>query len=112
MKSTPALLVACLTIASLALAQELPKYDVKKHCREVAGIGGTYSETTYAGCMDIEQAAYDKMKPNWAGFPSRIRRHCLEVASVGGSGNYSTLSGCIELESEAGGSNPSKEFKY
>ncbi|MHC5305822.1 hypothetical protein [Bartonella sp. LJL80] len=92
-----------------AAAQELPKFDPPAHCKKIAEFGGTYSSSTYNGCIELEQRSYDKLKADWDSIPAETRKHCNEIASFGG-GDYSTLSGCIELEKKASTSKP--EFKF
>lgn len=87
----------------------MPRYDVEAYCQDVAGAGGG-SSMIYNGCIDMEQAAYDKRKAGWAQLSARIRSYCNEVARAGGGGSYSILDGCIDMESDAA-SAPSR-FRY
>lgn len=91
-----------------AVAQSLPRYDVKLYCQQVADVSGG-SSMIYNGCIDMEQEAYDALKASWPGIPSRMRSYCDDVGRVSG-GSYSILKGCIEMEADAIGSTP--EFKY
>lgn len=61
------------------------------------------------GCIDMEQDAYNKLKPMWGSLPAQTRRYCTEVAQVAG-GSYSILSGCVDIEVEAAGGR--KSFRY
>lgn len=113
---TKNLLLAGAALASLcahpALAQSLPRYDVKAHCREVAAFGGAFSESTMDGCMQMEQSAYNQLKTTYPNLSANRRKHCDEVASFGGHGSYSTLQGCIQMEQSSARRNTDTEFKY
>jgi hypothetical protein len=109
------LFVAAALIASgiaAAVAQELPRFDVDRHCRTVAAFGGTYSESLFGGCMDMEQTAYDELKGRWSQLPSTTRQHCIQVARFADPGSYSLLQGCLQMETQAGQSNRSRQFRY
>jgi hypothetical protein len=75
---------------------ELPHFDVPRHCKTIAAVGGDYSETVYGGCMKMEQAGYDGLKAGWADAAEPVKRLCLEVAQSGDDGSYAVLSDCIE----------------
>lgn len=90
----------------------MPRYDPAAYCDEVAAFGGSYSELTRDGCMDMEQASYDALKARWDELSPRIRAYCDEVARFGGKGSYSTLQGCVDMEQGAAARNRAREFKY
>lgn len=92
--------LAALPIA--ALAQQPPRYDVEAHCEAVASVGGELSNSTYNGCIRMEQSAYDSLKGGWNDLPPNVMNHCHKVATVGGAGSYSTLKGCVRMEMSAG----------
>lgn len=109
------LLPILITLSALtmpAMAQEVPRFDVEKHCKEVASFGGSYSASMDKSCFDMEQAAYDKLKAGWSGETTSARRHCTEVASFGGAGSYSMLQSCLTMESKAASDRKGRKFKY
>ena len=89
---------------------DMPRYDVKAYCTQLAGLGGTYSEMMYDGCFQQEQSAYDGLKTQWDALPARMQDYCDQIATVGGGGSYMMLDGCVQMEKSAGGT--SNEFKY
>ena len=101
-------LAGCLPMA--ALADEIPRFDVETQCEMVASIGGEFSNVTYNGCIQMEQAAYNRLQTEWASIPGGVRRQCEEVATVTGSGSYSTLGGCIDMETQAADNRKSFSF--
>lgn len=105
-----AILAAALVPLAAPAMAEMPRYDVTAYCKELAGFGGTYSETMYAGCFEMEQDAYNKLKPRWNGFPGAMRRYCDEIARLGSAGSYAMLEGCVVMELEAASTD--KIFEY
>ncbi len=99
--------LAFLPAASFA---EMPRYDVDAHCKVIAAVGGTYSEAMFDACFDMEQTAYNYLKPKWGKAPNNLQAHCDQIARVGGGGSYSMLEGCFQMEQEASSTN--KTFKY
>jgi hypothetical protein len=98
-------------IATAASAQQLPTYNVERWCQTVSRTVGSGSEMIYGGCMDMEQAAYDELKPRWLGLSERLKQWCDQVARATGPGSYSTLQGCVELEQSAASSNATRQFR-
>ena len=94
-----------------SVAAELPRFDPPKACRQIASLGGGYSEMLYSGCMDLEQSSYDQLKAKWDRLPDRMQDHCVEVARFSGS-TYQILFGCIQNEEKAADRNRTKSFRY
>lgn len=110
MKPT-ALFFVCLALWSGAsFAGEIPRFDVETQCEQIAGFGGEFSNSTYNGCIAMEQSAYDRLKQSWDSIPSGIRSQCIEIATFGGPGSYSTLGGCIDMETQAAANKKSFSF--
>jgi hypothetical protein len=82
--------------AGMALAQ--PSFDIERHCRELAGFGGTFSRVTYGTCLRMEREAAHKIDLDWSSVAQSIRQHCVELARFGGSPSYTTLQTCIRME--------------
>lgn len=112
MRLRSAAAVALTLLSAPALARELSRFDVNRQCDEIASFGGSYSEMTKQGCMQMEQQAYNQLKPAWGSIPEAMQTLCLEIASFGGPGSYSTLQGCIQMEQSAAATNRNTEFKY
>jgi hypothetical protein len=104
------LAVGLLLLAAPAHAEEMPRYDVARHCDEIASVTGAPSEVIRKGCFRQEQSAYDGMKRYWPQVPVSTRDHCDEIARVSGAGSYVILKGCLEMERKAATDMPS--FKY
>jgi hypothetical protein len=104
--------LALCAMGAPADAQDVPRFDVEKHCKEVASFGGSYSASMDKSCFDMEQAAYDKVKAGWPDETASARRHCTEIASFGGAGSYSMLESCLTMESKAASDRKRRKFKY
>lgn len=87
----------------------MPRYDPASYCRQLSDTGGG-SATIYNSCIDMEQNAYNKRKPEWSSLPMKTRNYCDSLARMGGGGSYTILDSCIDMEIGAAGSTP--EFKY
>jgi hypothetical protein len=115
MRLTASLIIFLGTYASSVpvLAQDavVPKYDVKEHCKGIAGFGGTFSEMVMDSCLGMEQSAYNK-KGQWGKIAEPIRTHCDEIARFGGVGSYSVFESCVQMETGAAKQNSVSEFKY
>lgn len=94
----------------IASAADMPRFDVKAHCQQVASATGSSSNMLYNSCIDMEQSAYNNLKDQWGSLPGNVRSHCQDVASVTGPGSYSLLESCVDMEVSAG-SNRS-EFSF
>jgi len=103
------LLVLLLSSASqLALAQDMPRFDVEAHCEEVAEFADG-SHQIFNSCIQMEQNAYNGLKAHWANVGGRIRSHCQEVAQFSG-GSYQILQSCVQMEEDAAGNRQSFSF--
>lgn len=110
--ATVAIGIHCALLTS-AHAGELPRYDVKAWCHELATSGGSFSEVLYGTCMDQEQSAYNQLKEKWTTAPAKTRQWCDELARAGGgAGSYTLLQTCLDQELRAADENKTKTFEY
>lgn len=101
--------VAGLSCSAMA---EMPNYNVKAHCSEVANFGGAPSQLILSGCYQQEQSSYDALKGAWEKLPAATRKHCDSVARFGsGAGSYLILKGCVDQELSASKVNDNFVFK-
>lgn len=94
-------------LPAVAVAQDLPRFDVDKYCESISQIGGG-SHSLFNTCVGLEQGAYDNLTASWDGVSARIRRHCAELGAIGG-GTYQMVETCVRMEQEAAGGR--KTFK-
>ncbi len=90
---------------------DLPSYDVKKHCKEIASAVGGFSEEMYGTCFDQEQLAYDNIKSIWKLLSEDTKQYCSRVAGVIADGSYEMLETCVKQETSAHEENRRKEFR-
>lgn len=102
----------CTGSPALAANEGPPRYDVPRHCNEVASFGGAPSEMIRSGCLQQEQQSYNEVKQRWGALSVSVRSHCDEVARFGGAGSYMILKGCIDQEIASQQSNDDFEFSY
>lgn len=91
-------LVALLSFPYSALGGEVPQYDIKTYCRQLADMGGG-SAVIERECRKEEKAALKRLEK--VTLPERALRYCDEVSSMGGGGSYIILEECIKQEIEA-----------
>ncbi len=75
--------------------------SIRKHCRDVAGFGGSYSYTIEKTC--IEQEVQAKTIVMHTPTSARIKKHCQDVAGFGSSYSHTIEKTCIEQEKKARG---------
>lgn len=105
------ILFFALAAFSSTVMADMPDFDVKAHCNEVANFGGSSSQMILSGCYHQEQASYNARKPIWDRLPAAVRKHCNEVAKFGSPGSYLILSGCVQQESTASKANDNFVFR-
>lgn len=98
-------------IPSFALA-DIPKFDVDKHCDNIAKTMGQSSEMIRSGCFEQEQTAYNNLKQVWDTLPKSMQSHCTAIAKTMAPGSYMILEGCVIQEQESKNDNSQFQFKY
>ena len=79
-----------------AVADEVPKFDVKKSCHgDVQAYGGGDSA---AGCLADEQKAMDQLVSQWTQFGPESRTKCTEMVNdIAGTQSYVELLTCLQV---------------
>lgn len=77
----------------------LPHFDPAAYCKRVSEMVGQSAWMTKA-CLDQEQAAYDDLKPIWAGLPDPMKQTCQRQATIIGR-SYWFLKACVDQERTA-----------
>jgi hypothetical protein len=86
-------IIACLTGATLAHGQALPKVDPQKYCARRPPPPGFSADDALAFCLDDENASLDVLRENWATYGADSKRRCLK--SHVGPVTYSNLQACL-----------------
>jgi len=84
------------TFVTAASAADVPKLDVSKTCRPIAG--DVTLQIDSERCFKSEQAARDELKKEWASFPAANRGLCTQTATMGGMPSYVALITCLEMK--------------
>src|SRR5450631_849604 len=64
----------------IAVADGVPKIDVKKTCRNAATVTGTLTQQAIDACIADEQGARDELVKNWAQFSAAAKAHCVHMS--------------------------------
>ena len=91
-----ALAAIAATFVTAVYAADVPKLDVSKTCRPIAGDVSLQINTDR--CFKSEQAARDQLKKEWASFPAANRGLCTQTATMGGMPSYVALITCLEMK--------------
>ena len=97
----------------MAVADEVPNFDVAASCRAGESIGTT--KTALSACLQKENEARDQLKAQWAQFKQRDKTTCIRECNCGGvAGSYIELLTCLQMASPGGSGfepNPSTKKK-
>jgi hypothetical protein len=76
-----------------ALAEEVPRYDIKAICSAAPTlIPGTDADRS---CIADETQAQKQVAQQWSGFDERRRRECVAESQIGGPPSYVALLSCL-----------------
>jgi hypothetical protein len=65
----------------IAVADGVPKIDVKNTCRNAAAVTGTLTRQAIDTCIADEQSAREELVKNWAQFPAAARANCVHTST-------------------------------
>ncbi len=89
------------------VAGDLPRYDSRAHCTEVAR-DGEDSREAFETCLQDEQSRLQELRAKWDSVPPEVRDRCGDAAKSGRTGSYALLSGCIDQEKTAARNTPDR----
>ena len=79
-----------------AIADEVPKFDVKKSCH--ADVQAYRGADSTAGCLADEKKAMDQVVSQWTQFGPESRTKCTEqVNDIAGTQSYVELLTCLQI---------------
>jgi hypothetical protein len=93
-----AVLFGSLLVATVAMADSVPKYDMARTCRldQAAASGLAVSESSKA-CLLDEKRARAQLQKQWATFPAAKRASCAGESNIGGTPSYVGLLTCLQF---------------
>ncbi|GAU85936.1 hypothetical protein [Bosea sp. BIWAKO-01] len=89
-------LVAAALWYSAAIAQEIPRIDIEKSCRQARALSAEDTDP-YAGCVQDETGAQAQLPATWAAADGQQRQICAEQTRIAGSPSYVELLACLEM---------------
>ena len=89
-------------LVSQASADNVPKLDVARSCREAQTYSGEDNKLAYKGCMQDENEAYAQLQKNWSHYKPENRSSCI-AQGISPMPSYVEILTCIEMY-EPGGS--------
>jgi len=87
---------------SVAVADEVPTYDVRKSCK--VDLQSYSTAQTNSGCLADEQSARATRVSQWTQFTPESRSRCSQmVGSVAGPQSYVELLTCLQIAKDVKG---------
>ena len=99
--------LALLAQLSVAVADGVPRYDLKPLCRGIAQQGGMSllpgqsAPKDYKTCIGSEMAVRRQLVKLWPTFKTSNRTNCIGENSAGGLSSYTGLLSCLQSAQEA-----------
>jgi hypothetical protein len=84
------------TLPAVAVADEVPKFDIAQECQSEGG-----SKATLDRFAQDEGQARDQLQPEWSGFSAADKSQCIKETSLDGSPSYVELLTCLEMARDA-----------
>jgi hypothetical protein len=96
--SFPAVLFGSLLVATVAMADSVPKYDMTRTCKlDAAAAAGLAVSESAKSCMRDEKQAQGQLAKGWSKFPAAKRSGCVSQNTVGGTPSYVGLLSCLQF---------------
>jgi hypothetical protein len=92
--------VLCVAMVTSASAQDIPEFNVERHCKSVSAMTGGGAMMLKA-CYEQEQSTYDAVKAEWPSLDPKSRRHCIGQARILAPPSYMMLHACVQQEMSA-----------
>ena len=103
----PIMMLALATQLTVAIADDVPQFNLEPTCRGIAQQGGLdlqpnqSARQDYQSCMQSEMAVRDQLVKQWSTFKASDKATCIGSSSVGGLASYTGLLTCLEMARDA-----------
>jgi hypothetical protein len=105
----PATALALVAQLTVAVADGVPRYDLKPLCRGIAQQGGMSllpsqsapAPKDYKSCVRSEMAVRRQLAKLWPTFKASNKANCVGENSAGGLSSYTGLLSCLQAAQEA-----------
>jgi hypothetical protein len=93
-----AVLLGSLLVATAAMADSVPKYDMARTCRlDHAAASGLAVSESMKNCARDEKRASAQLHQQWSKFPAAKRDGCVSQNTIGGTPSYVGLLTCLQF---------------
>jgi hypothetical protein len=83
----------------VAVADQVPKFDIARSCKLDATAAATISERQpIKKCADDEQQAQQQLASQWSTFPAASRARCSGMEAIGDAPSYVSLLTCLQMD--------------
>jgi len=92
---------------TIAVADNVPRFNLEPVCRGIARQGGLALEPgqsarqDFKHCMNSEIAMRRRVARRWSSFTATEKANCIGEASAGGFQSYTDLFTCLQMAREA-----------
>jgi hypothetical protein len=99
----PVATLALVTHLAVAIADEVPHFDLEPVCRGVARQGGLALEPgqsarrDFESCTQSEMAIREQLVKQWLTFKAADKANCIGEATAGGMPSYTDLLTCLQM---------------
>jgi hypothetical protein len=94
----PVILVGSLLVATAALADSVPSYDMARTCRlDHAAASGLAVSESMKSCVRDEKQAFGQLQKQWSKFAAAKRAGCVSQNTIGGTPSYVGLLTCLQF---------------
>jgi hypothetical protein len=99
--------LALVTQLTVAIADDVPNFNVEPVCRGISQQGGLSLEPNksvrqdYDSCIKSEMAAREQLVNQWSTFKASDKANCIGASSAGGLASYSGLLTCLQMAAAA-----------
>jgi hypothetical protein len=103
----PATALALVAQLTVAVADGVPRYDLKPLCRGIAQQGGMSlfpnqsAPKDYKRCISSEMAVRRQLVKLWPTFKASNKANCIGENSAGGLSSYTGLLSCLQMAQDA-----------
>jgi hypothetical protein len=103
----PVTVLALLAPLTLAIADDVPHYNLEPVCRGIAQQGGLALEPNqsarqdFKGCIKSETAIRAKLVKQWSTFKATDKANCIGESNAGGLPSYTGLLTCLQMARDA-----------
>jgi hypothetical protein len=103
----PATALALIAQLTVAIADNVPRYNLDPLCRGIAQQGGMSllpnqsAPKDYKSCIRSEMAVRRQLGKLWPTFKASNKANCIGENSAGGLSSYTGLLSCLQMAQEA-----------